>query len=459
MEAGELVSARWVEVLPLEDDQDFHLATYPGEAVRRRLLLPEVASMNVAFLRRLSLCCLTSGLVLAACEPITVVLPGGQVVVNPPPLEPEQPQEDGGVDGGAGDPGSGDGGTETGRQGWSVCLMGWQHRVVVPLGNKSGDAYFALAANGDAYVTQYPDAGLGVLSVESGPLPPPDLGWAGIPWVGGLEVDDWDILHLGVSSADGGTLDSQSIEYLTYVEGRWRRTQVGEGQIVDFGLSPDGSAHVLSVRGESQYRFEYATNRSGPFVSESTGISLGSLPVQGRMRLDTRGLPHFVYEGRLTGTRGIFHVTKDGGTWSREQVSTEGTRPAIGLDREGVPHVVWTFGGELWHGVRDQGTWNLTHVASDVAGGVDLQVDASGGLHVLATDVKSASVLYLHGRQGGWTKTAIASALEVRGELIGAVMRLRLDPSGRVHAMYALLFPNATTGRIDRLIEYSRQCP
>ena len=120
-------------------------------------------------------------------------------------------------------------------------------------------------------------------------------------------------------------------------------------------------------------------------------------------------------------------------SWQINVVAVEGTKPEVRLDSQGRPHVAYmieSFGGGVFHGLRDDdGTWAIDTVSEGYFyAPLDMTIDDDDLIHIAYHDHDNEDIVYAVGSQEDWSLEVI-----VHEGHDGWDGRIAVDPAGDVH--------------------------
>lgn len=369
--------------------------------------------------------------------------------------------EDAGMDAGSQIPRPplGDGGVDARMTEWSDCEGGWQSRTVLPLGLDRGYPRFALDADGEAYLLEYTDDVLRVVTTKPWRVFA-DMGVVGGRWwLGGIRVDASGDVHMALNPRFDDLVATVPTDFLHHTESGWERARLSSGWVRAFDLDASGRFHALSLVDAVKHRINYVHGRIGDVTVIDTGLELGAAFTSLAMSVDARGKVHVTYEHGADPVRpGVSYATNASGTWVKEQVVAAGASPVIAVSPAGVPHILWVKTGVLSLSTRSAtGEWSTTVLPFERGG--ELRVSSLGVVHVLRNLGKQLE--HRDNARAGWAATTV---VDRETSPLGSPFfewALEVDAQGRAHVMYSELAEEQTEDgvRMLRRIGYSRQCP
>ncbi|MDP8222740.1 MAG: hypothetical protein P9L99_05215 [Candidatus Lernaella stagnicola] len=201
-----------------------------------------------------------------------------------------------------------------------------------------------------------------------------------------LALDEAGRAHISYFSDAGfGTL-----RYATNRDGPWETITIDNagdmGFYSDIVVSVDDTVRI-AYADRTHGAVKLAENVGGVWKTEVVDASQFS-GAYVNLLVDNTGATHLVYRAELTGA--LRYARRDAGdsTWRPETIATPGLyfSPAAALDAQGVVHVMYYLAApsQVMHAWGVAGVWSeeIFDVGPVLSGGVDLEIDAAGWLHV-----------------------------------------------------------------------------
>ncbi len=294
--------------------------------------------------------------------------------------------------------------------------------------------------------------------------------WDGASWQTEVVAEGLSAFHVDLEAGDEPVVAFQAVDLnknqlmiARRSAGGWSVETVDEqgskvGEDCDLELDPEGRAHMLyraregveepylryAIQGPSGWTVSTVHQVHPPELKKGESPSSWGTAV-GRacdLAIDGEGRAHAVWldESSPDGKPALRYAAKNGGAWDMEEPLAFGwgvNEPALVLDGEGTPHVVWsgrTDDGDLVvHGWKDAGQWQQEEfLAGQETGSKQLVAGANGALHMSYHQAYPGYDVGYAVRDGqGWTSQLIDEAGR-----IGPVHALAIDPAGHVHASY-----------------------
>ena len=328
----------------------------------------------------------------------------------------------------------------------NICQGGLcvDDRIKAPPGTPldGGDGGGGEETDGGVPIEPGVDMGRDPDPVDMGPgplrdLPPPGIvAQSGeVGWFSSLALDDQGRPH--ISFADKS---KRALFYASWGGRRWELTKIDEaGANADLiasslAIGPDGQPQRAYIAGGE---LRYAARRSSGRW-ETSVVAMADTIVRPALALDGQGVPHIVYHDPVA--RDLLHVRWTGTAWAPISLASQGDVGrylSLALDDRDRPHVafydatamslryVW-----LLNGIPQIETIDDT---SHVGYYPSLALDAQGRPHVSYYGVSGKSLRYGHRTQEGWQLEAV----EQRSGLVtGQFSSLALDDEQAPHILY-----------------------
>ncbi len=215
-------------------------------------------------------------------------------------------------------------------------------------------------------------------------------------------------------------------------------------------VGPDGFPHVVWREWDGADNQIYYTRKTGNGWTAPVNLSSGfGGNYEPRIAVDGSGNPHVVWYGNDVIDIVLYTTSSDGGhSWGsitclNTVATTDNIKPDIALDRDGLPHVVWSAdeAGEdyVFYTRNDGAAWTAPEKVSPGVGGAYapvLALDDDDHPHVAwrGNDGVTTRIYYGTRGAGGWASPKNVSPGV--GLTVNRFPDLALDPEGHPHVVW-----------------------
>jgi hypothetical protein len=260
---------------------------------------------------------------------------------------------------------------------------------------------------------------------------------------GGLGTDGYGHVVTG----DWGAIDNVSVVYAYedavgwHVERIWGWTE--HIALATMVLGANNVPHAVWYLEESPYTLYYARRIDGAWDIENIASGVSGNTTLPAIALDPNGYPHILYQ-KPPNWR---HIYKDGTGWHDEIVEgvSASHDPGLAIDASGVIHIVigttnlgdWYHWG-LRYGYRDGTGWHMenavTHYGVDC---IDCTVTSDGIPYLVYKDIQDVAGNYVpyvaYKLSGTWHTVKLDTRL-----VYYSYIKCTVDAADTVHVVYAL---------------------
>lgn len=294
--------------------------------------------------------------------------------------------------------------------------------------------------------------------------------WDGTSWQSEAVAAGMSAFHVDLEVGDGPVVAFQAVDDNKNQLLLARRSAKGwavetvddQGSMVgedcDLELDSQGRAHILyraregvndpylryAVEGSRAWSIETAHQVLPPELKKGESPSSWGTAV-GRacdLAIAGDGVAHAIWldESSSDGKPALRYAVKSDGAWDMEEPLAFGwgvNEPAMALDSNGSPHVVWSGrtddGDRVFHGWKAPGQWQQEEfLTGQETGSKQLVIEAGGTIHMSYHQAYPGYDIGYATRDG---QTWSSQLIDEAGR-IGPVHALALDLSGHLHAVY-----------------------
>jgi hypothetical protein len=208
----------------------------------------------------------------------------------------------------------------------------------------------------------------------------------------------------------------------------------GPGSFPAIAIDSAGRLHVanrFNTSGYLAYNVRGASTwAAGPTLGDGVVGELASLAI------DALDGVHAVFHDARADRLLYAHLARGGTRWDVSAieptpVGTDSSSVAVGAD--GVVHVAYARGDQLWYARRSSGSWTRTSIDTRPVGRwPSIGVDRAGRVHIAYHDAGARHLRYATDRDGVWR----TSLLAVDGNDQGGPRSLHVGADDRVHVVY-----------------------